>query len=239
MQNNKHKLTYRLDGEKECINMRELKVKNDNIVRIANFFGIQVIGKFATYISDVFGYKEEEVITDIAFLDASGNTIVKRANLGVNISIPYNDSLSEKLESICYFLARKKYDAIDLDNIVNNLIYNSMALMNVKMHHEIRKEEEHNAKIAEVEKQIAIYETLENGLVENEMLFYHHIECKLYTLQFVTTEYKNEFLALKRDRQMEVLKNADKYDFISIGKTYNCRSVMYDGKWYYAGLKTT
>ena len=37
---------------------------------------------------------------------------------------------------------------------------------------------------------------------------------------------------------MEVLKNADEYDFISIGKTYNCNSAMYDGRWYYAGLKT-
>lgn len=218
--------------------MRELKVKNDNIVRIANFFDIQVIGKLATYISDTFGYKEEEVITDIAFLDASGNTIVKRANLGLNLSITYNDSLSEKLESICYFLDRKSYDVIDLDNIMNNLIHNSMTLMNDKMHQEIRKEEEHNAKIAEIEKQIAVYEKLENELAENEILFYHHMECKLYTLQFVTTEYKNNFLALERDIQMGVLKNADEYDFISIGKTYNCTSAMYDGKWYYAGLKT-
>lgn len=44
--------------------MRELKVKNDNIVRIANFFNIRVIGKFATYISDTFGYEEEEVIQE-------------------------------------------------------------------------------------------------------------------------------------------------------------------------------
>ena len=218
--------------------MRELKVKNDNIVRIANFFDIQVIGKLATYISDAFGYKEEEVITDIAFLDASGNTIVKRANLGLNLSIPYNDSLSEKLESICYFLARKSYDVTDLDNIMNNLIHNSMTLMNDKMHQEIRKEEEHNAKIAETEKQIAVYETLENELGENEILFYHYVECKLYTLQFVTTEYKNKFLALERDRQMKVLKNADENDFISIGKTYNCNRAMYNGRWYYTGLKT-
>ena len=218
--------------------MRELKAKNDNIVRIANFFDIQVIGKLATYISDTFGYKEEEVITDIAFLDTSGNTIVKRANLGLNLSIPYNDSLSEKLESICYFLTRKSYDAIDLDNIMNNLIHNSMALMNYKTHQEIREEEEHNAKIAEIEKQIAVYEALENELTENEILFYHYMECKLYTLQFVTTEYKNMFLALERDRQMEVLKNADEYDFINIGKIYNCSRAMYEGKWYYAGLKT-
>lgn len=218
--------------------MRELRVKNDNIVRIANFFNIQVIGKLATYVSDTFGYKEEEVITDIAFLDASGNTIVKRADLGLNLSIPYNDTLSEKLESICYFLARKKYDAIDLDNIMNNLIHNKMTLINVRMHQEIRKEEEHNAKIAEVEKQIAIYKTLENELAENEMLFFSTIEDRLYTLQFTTTEYKNKFLALGKDKQMEVLKNADVYDFISIGKTYNCTSAMYDGRWYYAGLKT-
>ena len=218
--------------------MRDLIIKNDNIVRIANFFDIQVIGKFATYVSDTFGYKEEEVITDIAFLDASGNTIVKRGNLGLNSNIPDNDNLSEKLESICYFLARKSYDAIDLENIMENLIHNKMALMNVRMHQEIKKEEEHNAKISEVEKQIAVYETLENELAENEMLFYHYMECKLYTLQFVTTEYKNKFLALERDRQMEVLKNADEYDFISIGKTYNCNSAMYDGRWYYVGLKT-
>ena len=218
--------------------MRELKVKNDNIVRIANFFDIQVIGKLATYISDTFGYKEEEVITDIVFLDASGNTIVKRANLGLNLSIPYNDSLSEKLESICYFLARKSYDVIDLDNIMNNLIHNSMTLMNVKMHQEIRKEEEHNAKITEVEKQIAVYETLENELAENKMLFFSIMEDTLYTLQFTTTEYKNKFLALEKDRQMEVLKNSDAYDFISIGKTYNCSNAMYEGRWYYAGLKT-
>lgn len=215
--------------------MRDLKVKNDDIIRIANFFDIQVIGKLATYISDTFGYKEE-VITDIAFLDASGNTIVKRANLGLNLSISYNDSLSEKLESICYFLARKSYDAIDLDNIMNNLINNSMALMNFKMQREIRKEEEHNAKIAEIKKQISVYETLENELAENEILFYHYMECKLYTLQFVTTEYKNNFLAVERDKQIEVLKNADGYDFISIGKTYNCSRSMYDGKWYYTGL---
>ena len=218
--------------------MRDLIIKNDNIVRIANFFDIQVIGKFATYVSDTFGYKEEEVITDIAFLDASGNTIVKRGNLGLNLNIPYNDNLSEKLESICYFLARKPYDAIDLENIMENLIHNKMALMNVRMHQEIKKEEEHKAKISEVEKQIAVYERLENELAENEMLFYHYMECKLYTLQFVTTEYKNKFLELERDRQMEVLKNADEYDFISIGKTYNCNSAMYDGRWYYAGLKT-
>lgn len=217
--------------------MRELKVKNDNIIRIANFFDIQVIGRLATYISGTFGYKEE-VITDIAFLDASGNTIVKRANLGLNLSIPYNDSLSEKLESICYFLARKSYDVIDLDNIMNNLTHNSMTLMNDKMHQEIRKEEEHNAKIAETEKQIAVYEALENELAENEILFYHNMECKLYTLQFVTTEYKNKFVALERDRQMEVLKNADEYNFISIGKTYNCSLAMYNGKWCYVGLKT-
>lgn len=218
--------------------MRELKVKNDNIVRIANFFNIQVIGKLATYISDTFGYKEKEVITDIAFLDASGNTIIKRANLGLNLSIPYNDSLSEKLESICYFLARKKYDSIDLDNIINNLIHNSMTLMNVKMHQEIRKEEEHNAKITETEKQIAVYETLENELAENEILFYHYMECKLYKLQFTTMEYKNKFLTLKEDKQREVLKNANVYDFLSIAKTYNCSLAMYNGKWYYAGLKT-
>ena len=217
--------------------MRDLIVKNDNIIRIANFFDIQVIGKIATYVSDIFGYKEEEVITDIAFLDASGNTIVKRGNLGLNLNIPYNDSLSEKLESICYFLARKSYDAIDLDNIMNNLIHNNMTLMNVRMHQEIRKEEERNAKIAEVEKQIAVYETLENELAKNEILFYHYMECKLYKLQFTTTEYKNKFLALKEDRQMETLKNVDAYDFISIGKAYNCSSAMYDGKWYYAGLK--
>lgn len=218
--------------------MRELIVKNDSVVRIANFFDIQVIGKLATYVSDTFGYKEEEVITDIAFLDASGNTIVKRGNLGLNLSIPYNDSLSEKLESICYFLARKKYDAIDLDNIMNNLIHNSMTLMNIKLHQEIRKEEEHNAKIAEVEKQIAVYETLKNELAENETLFFSIMEDTLYALQFTTTEYKNKFLALKKDIQMEILKNADAYDFISIGKTYDCSLAMYDGKWYYVGLKT-
>ena len=64
------------------------------------------------------------------------------------------------------------------------------------------------------------------------------MELYVFPLQFVTTDYKNEFLALERDRQMEVLKNADEYDFISIGKTYNCNSAMYDGRWYYAGLKT-
>ena len=217
--------------------MRELKIKNDNIVRIANFFDIQVIGKFATYVSDTFEYKEEEVITDIAFLDASGNVIVKCANLGSNLSIPYNDSLSEKLESICYFLARKSYDAIELDNIMNDLIHNSMTLINAKMHQEIRKEEERNAKIAEAEKQIAVYKTLENELEENEILFYHHMECKLYKLQFDTMEYKNNFLTLKEDRQIEVLKNADVYEFLSIVKTYNCSLTMYNGKWYYAGLK--
>ena len=104
-------------------------------------------------------------------MDTSGNAIVKRANLGLNLSIPYNDSLSEKLESICYFLARKSYDAIDLNNIMNDLIHNSMTLINDKMHQEIRKEEERNEKIAEIEKQIAIYEALENGLEENEILF--------------------------------------------------------------------
>lgn len=223
---------------KEGRNMRDLIVKNDSIVRIANFFDIQVIGKFATYISDTFVYKEEEVITDIAFLDASGNTIVKRANLGINLSIPYNDSLSEKLESICYFLARKSYDAIDLDNIMNNLIRNSMELMNAKMHQEIRKEEERNAKIAETEKQIAVYRKLENELAENEILFYHSIECKLYKLQFATMEYKNTFLALKEDIQIEVLKNTDVYEFLSIVKTYNCSLAMCNGKWYYVGLKT-
>ena len=218
--------------------MRELKVKNDNIVRIANFFYIQVVGKLATYISDTFGYKEEEVITDIAFLDASGNTIVKRANLGLNLSIPYNDSLSEKLETICYFLAKKPYDAIGLDNIMNNLIHNSMTLMNNKIHQEIRKEEERNAKNADIEKQIAVYETLENELAENEILFYYYMECKLYKLQFSTMEYKNNFLTLKKDKQIEILKNADAYDFITIVKTYNCTLAMYNGKWYYAGLKT-
>lgn len=218
--------------------MRDLIVKNDSIVRIANFFDIQVIGKFATYVSDTFGYKEEEVITDIAFLDASGNTIVKRANLGLNLSILYDDKLSEKLEAICYFLARKKYDAIDLENIMENLIHNRMVTLNIRMHQEIRKEEEHNAKIAEVEKQIAVYEALENELAENEMLFFSTMEDTLYTLQFTTTEYKNKFLALGKDRQMEVLKNADAHDFISIGKTYNCSTAMYDGRWYYAGLKT-
>lgn len=217
--------------------MRELKVKNDNIVRIANFFNIQVIGKFATYISDTLGY-EEEVITDIAFLDASGNIIVKRANLGLNLSIPYNDSLSEKLESICYFLAKKSYDAIDLDNIMNNLIHNSMAIMNVKMHQEIRKEEERNAKNADIEKQIAVYEILKNELAENEILFYYYMESKLYKLQFATMEYKNNFLTLKKDRQIEILKNADAYGFISIVKTYNCTLAMYNGEWYYSELKT-
>ena len=218
--------------------MRELRIKNDSIVRIAKFFDIQVIGKLAIYVSDTFGYKEEEVITDIAFLDTSGNTIVKRANLGLNLSIPYNNTLSEKLESICYFLTRK-YDAINLENIMNNLIYNSMTSMNVRMHQEIRKEEEHNAKIAEVEKQIAAYKTLENELAENEILFFSIMEDTLYTLQFTTTEYKNKFLALEKDvEQMEILKNADAYDFISIGKTYNCSSKMYEGRWYYAGLKT-
>lgn len=218
--------------------MRKLIVKNDSIVRIANFFDIQVIGKLATYISDTFGYKEEEVITDIAFLDASGNAIVKRANLGLNLSIPYNDSLSEKLESICYFLARKSYDAIDLDNIMNNLIHNSMTLMNVRMHQEIKKEEEHNDKIAEVERQITVYETLKNELAENEILFFSYMEDKLYKLQFTTTEYKNKFLALENDRQMDVVKNTDAHTFINIGKTYNCSRAMYDGKWYYAGLET-
>ena len=218
--------------------MRELIVKNNNIVRIANFFDIQVIGKLATYVSDTFGYKEEEVITDIAFLDASGNTIVKRANLGLNLSILYDDALSEKLEAICYFLARKKYDAIDLENIMENLIHNRMVTLNIRMHQEIRKEEERNAKIAEVEKQIAVYETLENELAENEILFFSIMEDTLYKLQFTTTEYKNKFLALGKDRQMEVLKNADAYDFISIGKTYNCSTTMYEGRWYYVGLKT-
>lgn len=217
--------------------MRKL-IKNDNIVKIANFFYIQVVGKFATYVSDTFGYKEEEVITDIAFLDASGNTIVKRANLGLNLSIPYNDTLSEKLESICYFLARKSYDAIDLENIMEKLIHNRMTLMNIRMHQEIRKEEEHKAKIAEVERQIAVYETLENELKENETLFFAIMEDTLYTLQFTTTEYKNKFLSLEKDIQMEVLKNADAYDFIKIGKTYNCSSAFYNGRWYYAGLRT-
>ena len=83
-----------------------------------------------------------------------------------------------------------------------------------------------NAKIAEVEKQIAVYETLENELAENETLFFSIMEDTLYTLQFTTTEYKNKFLALEKDRQMEVLKNADAYDFISIGKTYNCTNAM-------------
>lgn len=217
--------------------MRKLIVKNDNIVRIANFFDIQVIGKLAIYVSDTFGYKEEEVITDIAFLDASGETIVKRANLGLNLSILYDDKLSEKLESICYFLARKSYDAIDLDNIMNNLIHNNMTLMNIRMHQEIREEEEHNAKIAEVEKQIAVYKTLENELAENETLLFSAMEDTLYTLQFTTTEYKNKFLALEKNRQIEVLKNVDTCDFISIGKTYNCSSAIYEGRWYYVGLK--
>ena len=217
--------------------MRKLIVKNDNIVRIANFFDIQVIGKLATYVSDTFGYKEEEVITDIAFLDASGETIVKRANLGLNLSILYDDKLSEKLESICYFLARKSYDAIDLDNIMNNLIHNNMTLMNIRMHQEIREEEEHNAKIAEVEKQIAVYKTLENELAENETLLFSAMEDTLYTLQFTTTEYKNKFLALEKNRQIEVLKNVNTCDFISIGKTYNCSIAIYEGRWYYVGLK--
>ena len=63
------------------------------------------------------------------------------------------------------------------------------------------------------------------------------MECKLYKLQFDTMEYKNMFVALKEDRQIEVLKNADVYDFLSIGKTYNCSPAMYNGKWYYVGLK--
>lgn len=218
--------------------MRDLIVKNDSVVRIANFFDIQAIGKLATYVSDTFGYKEEEVVTDIAFLDASGNTIVKRGNLGLNLSIPYNDSLSEKLESICYFLARKKYDAIDLENIIEKLIHNNMSLLNVKMHQEIAKEEKHNTLIAEVEKQIAVYEALEKELAENEILFYAYIEEKLYSLQFTTTELKNKFLTLDNNVQMDVIRNSSEYDFISIGKTYNCSSAMYEGKWYYVGLKT-
>ena len=117
---------------------------------------------------------------------------------------------------------------------MNDLIHNSMALVNDKMHREIRKEAERNAKIAEVEKQIAVYKTLENELSENEILFYMD---KLYKLQFATMEYKNKFLTLKEDRQIEVLKNADVYDFLSIVKIYNCSLAMYNGKWYYAGLK--
>ncbi len=217
--------------------MRDLIIKNDSIVRIANFFDIQVIGKFATYVSDTFGYKEEEVITDIAFLDASGETIVKRGNLGLNLSIPYNENLSEKLEAICYFLARKKYDVIDLNNIMENLIHNNMMTLNIKMHQEIRKEEKHNTMTAEAEKQIAVYETLEKELEENEILFYHYMECKLYKLQFTTMEYKNKFLTLDDKIQMDVIEKSSEYDFISIGKTYDCNRAMYDGKWYFSGLK--
>ena len=49
---------------------------NNEVVKIANFFNIQVIGKMAIYKSDILGYMEKDVITDIAFLDASGNVIV-------------------------------------------------------------------------------------------------------------------------------------------------------------------
>ena len=215
--------------------MRKLEIENNEVVKIANFFDIQVVGKMAIYKSDIFGYIEKDVITDIAFLDASGNVIVKRSDLGINLAITYNEYLSDKLEAICYFLARKTYDSIDLENIINGLIDNNMELLNHKMHQEIKKEEKHNAMmvtIAEAEKK---YKTLENELTENEILFY--TDGKLYQVKFNTSEAKKKFEAMYISIQKEILDNINNFsDCMEIIKTYYCDLCMYQGNWYYSRL---
>ena len=214
--------------------MRKLEIKSNEAVKIANFFNIQIIGKMAVYKSDVLGYTEKDVITDIAFLDASGKVIVKRSDLGINLSITYDEYLADKLEAICYFLARKSYDSIDLDNIMNGLINNNMELLNHKMHQEIKREENHNIMIATVMDAQEKYKTLENELTENEVLFY--ADGKLYQIEFDTLETMKKFETMNKSLQVEVLNNIKNFSGCKVVKTYDCNLCMYQNNWYYLGL---
>lgn len=213
----------------------EIRNKNEKTIGLYENYGLRVIGKTATYYSNLFN-EEHDIITHIAIINTETNETIYKRTLENNFICM--DCFSRSCDEILFYFSRNTLDSYSINKTIEDvLIHNNGSLFVHRMKQEIKKEERHLDMIKQVDKYEKEYSQVVTVCNEKNYTL-HRIGSTFYVLKFTDNETKNIFDNLTNEQKEFYIKNINQYsnNKAVIVTEHNTDVGMYSSRWYYAGI---
>lgn len=186
-----------------------------NTIGLYEAYGLRFIGKTADYTSCITG-ETETIITDIAVIETETNNVIYKEKL-YNRFIFFS-TFEKYCDDILYHFSKNELDKIDVENIMNRLITNSLIGFSINIARQKKTEKEMQEKIEKIKKEKEIEKQVFE-LIEKNNLVKCNVDGNFYILK-MTPETTVQWDILADSAKKNVLKMVSENNFPEIEILY-------------------
>lgn len=172
-------------------------IRNESkVIGLYQAYGYRFVGCIADYESEYIDIGNvKTVITKIAIIDQKTGETIYKETLG-NLMI-FFETFARHCDNILYYISQNTFDTIDLENIINKLIKNSLNLFSHNIEMQKKKDAEKKAFSESIEKAKKQEEKLVNLAHNKELEIY--FDKKMYIIKFDSEEDRQFWNQLNDD----------------------------------------